>query len=401
MHVFTNVLLYCLPVLENSGLIRPFKAYIFLPGFSMSGINYLCLILLFTLIILINKYLLYLDIRLVRLTKICLCALWMGVSLFGCASLEDVDQVRAPKQPLPSDCGSPDCSPLTAIRLPKKPGIGPQGLPIPSFSSPTGPMAFGDKVRLTVTGLPTGAVMEYSYDKGKTWVVGNQVPVITKDTVLGRTRINDLTSSPAKAIFTYYFQRMMVVGNSIMSHAPAPEIGWTNFNGMAASAPEKDYAHLLTSRLEAIHSPIALRLQSGGTFEREFGKASYSLDEFNEALQTFKPDLIIVRIGENVDEGEVLGGRNFELQFRRLLERLASGSQPAKIICTTSVWNRPKTDAIIRKVTTEKGYPLVDLSSMVGQDQYLATQYKNPGVSAHPNDAGMQRITDLIWQQVP
>ncbi len=367
----------------------------------MSWPNYIKLTLPFMLSALISKALGSLGLRSVRLRSAFIYALCLSLCQFACVSPEDIDQLKSSKQPFPADCGSPDCAPLTAIRLPKKPGIGPQGLPIPSFSPQTGRMSFGDKVRLTANNLPVGAVMEYSYDRGETWVVGDQMPVITKDTVLGRTRINDLVSSPTKAAFTYYFQRMMVVGNSIMSHAPAPDIGWTNFNGMAASAPEKDYAHLLTSLLETRHSPVMLKLQSGGTFEREFGRATYSLDEFNESLQTFKPDLILVRLGENVDEGEVLGGRNFELQFRRLLERLASGSQPAKIICTTSVWNRPKTDAIIRKVTTEKGYPLVDLSSMVGQDQYLATQYKNPGVSAHPNDAGMQRITDLIWEQVP
>ncbi|GAB3899710.1 hypothetical protein GCM10028825_50200 [Spirosoma agri] len=71
-----------------------------------------------------------------------------------------------------------------------------------------------------------------------------------------------------------------------------------------------------------------------------------------------------------------------------------------KIVITTSVWYRPQTDAVIRKVTAEKGHTLVDLSCMVGQGQYFASQYTNPGVAAHPNDSGMDRIAELIWAKI-
>jgi lysophospholipase L1-like esterase len=78
-----------------------------------------------------------------------------------------------------------------------------------------------------------------------------------------------------------------------------------------------------------------------------------------------------------------------------------SAGRPLQIVCTTSVWNRPRTDAVLRRVAAEKRIPLVDLSSLVGQNQYFAAQYENPGVAAHPNDAGMQRIADLLWEKIP
>ena len=141
----------------------------------------------------------------------------------------------------------------------------------------------------------------------------------------------------------------------------------------------------------------------GVSFEQKFGQAGYGIDEFNEPLQQFKPDLIIVRLGENVDESEILGPRNFEAQFRLLLDRLATYSgQPAKIVCTTSVWKRIQTDTIIRRVALAKGVTLIDLSTMVGKDQYFAfNQFLDPAVGAHPNDSGMRRIADLIWDKVP
>ena len=44
--------------------------------------------------------------------------------------------------------------------------------------------------------------------------------------------------------------RVLVYGNSIALHGPKPDIGWTNDWGMAASAREKDFAHLVLAGLE-------------------------------------------------------------------------------------------------------------------------------------------------------
>ncbi len=45
--------------------------------------------------------------------------------------------------------------------------------------------------------------------------------------------------------------RVLFVGNSITLHGPRPQIGWTNNWGMAASARDKDYVHLLQKRIVA------------------------------------------------------------------------------------------------------------------------------------------------------
>lgn len=322
----------------------------------------------------------------------------------SCARLEAVEKMAAARRSTDPNCDQPGCVPLTTTRAPKgTPPAAPQGLPIPTFSPQTGTVAFGTKINLSVSSLPTGATIEYSYDDGKTWIPGDQVAVLGTAPILSRTRINELTSNPGQAAFKPYYRRMLVVGNSIMDHAPQPADGWFKNNGMAASAPDKDFVHVLTAYLAQQYPPVAVQLVSGGNFERHFSQPEYSFDEFNESLQQFKPDLIVVRLGENVDEGNVLSPIGFEAQFRRLLERLATyGGQPVRIVCTTSVWRRPQADAIIRRVASAKGLPLVDLSSMVGQDQYFAIgEYTNASVAAHPNDAGMKRIADLIWAKLP
>lgn len=333
------------------------------------------------------------------------CLLLLGLWQQGCVSIEPVEQFTGARQPADSGCNRPDCLPTTTMRVPFKtpPPAAPQGLPVPAFSPQTGTVAFGTKIKLSVSNLPAGAAIEYSYDNGKTWIPGDQVAVLGTEPILSRTRINDLTSNPSQAVFKPFYRRMMVVGNSIMNHAPQPATGWFNHNGMAASAPDKDFVHVLTAYLAQQYPQIAVRLVSGGNFERQFSQPEYSLDEFNEPLQTFKPDLIVVRLGENVDEGNVFSPIGFEAQYRRLLDRLATYSgQPVRIICTTSVWRRLQSDSMVRRVTTEKGIPLVDLRDMVGQDQYFAIgQYADVAVAAHPNDVGMKRIADLIWQKLP
>ena len=339
----------------------------------------------------------------VRYATACLLVLaWWTV---GCTPIEPVKQLTGARQPADSGCNRPDCLPTTTMRMPFRtpPPATPQGLPVPTFSPQTGTVAFGTKIKLSVSNLPVGAAIEYSYDNGKTWIPGDQAAVLGTEPILSRTRINDLTSNPSQAAFKPFYRRMMVIGNSIMNHAPQPATGWFNHNGMAASAPDKDFVHVLTAYLAQQYPQVAVRLVSGGNFERHFSQPEYSLDEFNEPLREFKPDLIVVRLGENVDEGNVFSPIGFEAQYRRLLDRLATYSgQPARIICTTSVWKRPQSDAMVRRVTREKGILLVDLSDMVGQDQYFAIgQYANVAVAAHPNDTGMKRIADLIWQKLP
>jgi hypothetical protein len=342
------------------------------------------------------------KMRPTRVQNLIVYLLWFSLWHISCTHPEAVEEVAAARQGTDPRYVKPYL-PVTAARVPKTPPPPtPQGLPIPAFAQQTGIVAFGTKIRLSVSNLPIGAFIEYSHNNGKTWLPGDQAPVLGTGPILARTRINELASEPAQAAFTPYYQRMMVIGNSIMIHPPLPAKGWFNNNGMAASAPENDFVHLLTARLVQQYPQAGVRLVQGVNFEQRFGQPGYSINEFNEPLTQFKPDLIIVRLGENVDETEVLGPRNFEAQLRQLLDRLATYSgQPARIVCTTSVWKRTQTDIVIRRVAAEKGITLVDLSSMVGKDEFLAfNQFADPAVGAHPNDSGMRRIAELIWEKV-
>lgn len=65
--------------------------------------------------------------------------------------------------------------------------------------------------------------------------------------------------------------KVLFLGNSITLHGSLPKIGWTNVWGMAASAAEKDYVHLVTCGIEAKTGRKAdLRIRNLADFERNF-----------------------------------------------------------------------------------------------------------------------------------
>lgn len=267
----------------------------------------------------------------------------------------------------------------------------------PRFVPNGGTFKVGTSVQLVADAVPDGGIAEYSIDEGKNWLRASPFALMDGGKFLSRIRVGTRTTRVRETAFNVSYERVLIIGNSIMSHAPAPSKGWLNFNGMAASAPEKDFVHVLTRQLQALNPGVVITLQSGGTFERQFWQ--YDLSEFDDALRN-KPDLIIVRIAENVDQdlGVV---HNFEKHYRTMLDYLAARAAPTrKIVCSTSFWNQPRTDAVIQKVGAEKGYPVACLCGLVGWSQYMATEYKDPDVAMHPNDRGMAEIARLLWEKI-
>ena len=59
-----------------------------------------------------------------------------------------------------------------------------------------------------------------------------------------------------------YYMKLLILGNSLTHHSPAPQIGWTGDWGMAASAPENDFAHRLCAKLEAAGKTVDLRIRN-------------------------------------------------------------------------------------------------------------------------------------------
>lgn len=192
--------------------------------------------------------------------------------------------------------------------------------------------------------------------------------------------------------------KVLFLGNSITLHGPAPAIGWNANWGMAASAEERDYVHVLTAALGKIvgKSP-EIRVANIADFERAF--RTYDLDaQLQKALQ-FRADVVVLAIGENVPALSA-GAEQAEFQksLIQLLTRLKQAGQP-EVFVRSCFWPDAVKDEALKNAAAETGCVFVDISPLGGNAANQASserQFSHAGVAAHPGDRGMQAIADAI-----
>lgn len=192
--------------------------------------------------------------------------------------------------------------------------------------------------------------------------------------------------------------KVLFLGNSITWVPPVPHHDWHNSCGMAASAPEKDYLHLVMSRVkercpESGHCIAQLASWERNYWDREFLEGKYS-----EALE-YDADVIIVRIGENVPVQE-LKNHSFFDAYRDMINYFNPNGDK-KVIVTTSFWYAGSRDKIMCDVAEDLKVPLVRLGDL-GEDPEMKAigLFEHTGVAAHPGDKGMAAIAERIWAEL-
>lgn len=192
-------------------------------------------------------------------------------------------------------------------------------------------------------------------------------------------------------------QKVLILGNSITKHGPKADIGWTGNWGMAASAEDKDFVHLVMAALTKGGAKPEFMVRNVADFER--GYASYDANEKLKEPIAFAPDLIILAIGENVpglstDEAKT----QFKTSLMKVLKALKGPGNPTFII-RSSFWANAAKDQILREASQEMGGRYVDISAL-GKDEsnYARSErpFKHEGVARHPGDKGMQAIAAAI-----
>lgn len=215
--------------------------------------------------------------------------------------------------------------------------------------------------------------------------------------VLGTFRMAAEAAAPESAP-TPKFQKVLFLGNSITLHGPAPKIGWTGNWGMAASAADKDFVHLVTRALaKSPEAAPGTMVKNVATFERQY--ASYDAKADLKDAFDFQADLIIVAIGENVPGLESEKDQaQFAASVAKLLQQVRGDRQPT-IIVRSCFWpNRPKDEAL-RQACQQVGGTFVDISGLSKDEANYARSerdFQHAGVAAHPGDRGMQAIADAI-----
>lgn len=188
-------------------------------------------------------------------------------------------------------------------------------------------------------------------------------------------------------------RRVTFVGNSITRHGPKADIGWSGDWGMAASAKDRDYVHLVKKGLEERNDPASICIAQAAVWERGFLEDDKILENEFSDVRLFDADTLVVRIGENMKKDQIaLCGPYFEKMIRFFVTESTK-----KIVVTDSFWEHQVRDSIIRDICDRNGYTFCRISDLGNDQSNMAIgQYEHKGVSVHPCDLGMERIADRI-----
>lgn len=192
-------------------------------------------------------------------------------------------------------------------------------------------------------------------------------------------------------------KKIMFVGNSITLHGKKSEIGWNFEHGMAASAEEKDYVHLLMGKINNAADDCAFCVCQAAEWEKNYlhGRDTFPL---YTAARDFSPDILIFRIIENCSvknfDKDIL--KNKIIEFLQYLDP----EQKTKIVFTTSFWRHPG-DITIAELADTKKAPLVSLGDLGERNDMKAIGlFEHSGVAEHPGDLGMKMIAERIFDAV-
>ena len=188
--------------------------------------------------------------------------------------------------------------------------------------------------------------------------------------------------------------KLLILGNSITHHSPAPQLGWEGDWGMAASCAEHDFVHRLASMLEGAGKTVLLRERNVADIERGLAGdlRAYLADEL-----AFAPEVVVLRISENTP-----GERNeeFAREYTAMI-RMFSENPACSVFAVGPFWKNDAVEALLRDAADRCGAYWVSLSALHGKDEYTAKgQFSHEGVAGHPSDAGMQAIADIIFGDI-
>lgn len=202
--------------------------------------------------------------------------------------------------------------------------------------------------------------------------------------------------------------RVLILGNSILLNGPMLKKGWAGNWGMAASKPETDFAHLLMQRIQSsVKRPVVFKLHNIAFWERNWSALRNDMPIVTYA-RDFNPDIILSCIAENtgLHDDQVAA---YAQKYEKMVEAIAGGSdgkRHADVIVRTSFWKiNPNTDLALSQVADRRGWPCIKCSDLCETGANLAKEVDyplgpepvDPGVRAHPSDAGMKAIADRIW----
>lgn len=210
------------------------------------------------------------------------------------------------------------------------------------------------------------------------------------------------TQRPPVIVGNLRISKLLIIGNSVALHAPAPQIGWTGNWGMAASSRDKDFAHVLHAQLcKTSRGEPQLLVRNIADFERK--QTDFDFDAGLKEPLEFEADVVIVAVGANVP---ALESEEAKQRFRRAFELLLSRLQqkhPQALIVRGEFWPDPTKETIMREVCDQFDGIFVPLPNLNNDPANLGSadqKFENAAVAGHPGDQGMRLIADELWKAI-
>ncbi len=195
-------------------------------------------------------------------------------------------------------------------------------------------------------------------------------------------------------------REVAVIGNSLTFHVPAPDIGWHGSWGMAATAPEKDYIHILEKRLgewladrQTISPKFSIR--NGCVTEKDF--SSWQTEPVKDA------DILIIELGDNFRRCENFDPENnFISLYTNMLQDFQKANSKQHIFCVGS-WGDNDLSAWIQTACERTGAHFVSVADLMANPTNRAKSeghFTHDGVNWHPGDKGMAAIADTLFNHM-
>jgi hypothetical protein len=188
---------------------------------------------------------------------------------------------------------------------------------------------------------------------------------------------------------------VLILGNSITHHYPAPELGWYGSWGMAATAPELDFVSILGDSIKRRFPLADIQTRTMVDFEREYW--NYDFGKMADVGQDVV-DVLIWRLAENVPK-ENFDPEVFQTQVEKVINLMKSHNPEMKVLITNSFWGYDEISESLAAVAESNQWVLVDIAPLAYEAKYRAyDDFENPSVAIHPGDKGMHAIATLIWE---
>lgn len=192
--------------------------------------------------------------------------------------------------------------------------------------------------------------------------------------------------------------KIVFLGNSINGTPPSKR--WDGDWGMAASWPCRDYVSRTVKGIEDICGRrVEARRRNLSEWERNL--ATYDVKARLADLVAFKPDIVVIALGENVPS---LKTEADQALFREKLAELAAMFKDAgaKIVIRSPFWRRVHMREICEEVAREVGAAYADLKGCGSDDPSLLAlgSTNDSAVAGHPGDKGMARIAEVVLNAI-